>query len=81
MGLSSWKRNSSPLVLKGFVGGIVWMGVGDVLWICAEVILGGDCNSTGNPIGSARLDFWKEGEGKSSKSTLSGKPAVPMSPP
>lgn len=57
------------------------MGVGDVLWVCAEVILGGDCNSTGNPIGSARPDFWKEGEGKSSKSTLSRKPAVPMSPP
>lgn len=77
VGPSNWKRNSNPFVFKGFVRGKEWMGVGGALWICPEVALGGYFNSTGNPVESAKPDFWKEGEGESGKSTLSSKPPVP----
>lgn len=39
------------------------MGVGGVLWLCPEGALGGYFDSTGNAIGSAKPDFWKEGVG------------------
>lgn len=55
--------------------------MGGALWTCPEVALGGCFNSTGNPIGSAKPDFWKEGEGESGKSTLSNEPAVPGTVP
>lgn len=77
VGPGGWERNSDPLVLKGFVGGKEWVGVGAVLWLGPEAALGGYFNSTGNAIGSAKPDFWKEGEGESGKSTLSSQPAVP----
>lgn len=76
-GPSSWKRNPNSLVLKGFVGRKEWMGLGGALWVCPEVALGGHFNSTGSPVGSAKPDFWKEGEGKRGTIFLSGKPAVP----
>lgn len=51
------------------------MGVGGALWLCPEVALGGYFNSTGNSIGSAKPDFWKEGEGKVAKALS---PASPL---
>lgn len=51
--------------------------MGGALWICPQVALGCYFNSTGKPVEPAKLDFWKEGEGKSGKSILSSQPAVP----
>lgn len=44
--------------------------------VCPEVALGGYFNSMGKPTEPAKLDFWKEGEGRSGKSILSSQAAV-----
>ena len=44
-------------------------------YICSEVALE-EVTSTGNPVESAKSDFWKEGEGIHGKALSPAKPAV-----